>query len=189
MVVECHPRLVGRRALAFGELLDGKLEVAIGLETVHPLALARLGKEMTLDDFDRAAELLRDAGLRLRAFVLVGAPFVPPEEDARWVAESAALRLRARRGRRLAHPGARRQRRARGARAAGRVHAAAARDARGRARRLRQARRRRGPADLWDLERLASCPACFAARRERLERMNRTGVAEPRIACTECDGA
>src|SRR4051794_5575953 len=54
LIVECHPRLVGRRFREFRGLHAGELEVALGLETVHPEVLPRLNKEMTLDDFARA---------------------------------------------------------------------------------------------------------------------------------------
>ena len=62
----------------------------MGLETVHPEALARLNKRLSLDEFARAAAHLRRGQVGLRAFVLVGAPFVPPEEDVSWVARSVA---------------------------------------------------------------------------------------------------
>src|SRR5262249_16792611 len=61
--VECAPRLIGDRCLRFAERLAGRLEVAMGLETVHPEALPRLNKGLTLEDFDRAAGLLRQAGI------------------------------------------------------------------------------------------------------------------------------
>ncbi len=64
-----------RRLLFLGDTLAGELEVALGLETVHPRALPRLGKRMSLADFDRASGA---RGIAVRAFVLVGAPFVPP---------------------------------------------------------------------------------------------------------------
>lgn len=187
-VVESHARLLGRRALAFGELLDGRLEVAMGLETVHPEALPRLGKEMTVQDFDRAADLLRRAGLRLRAFVLVGAPFVPASEDAGWVARSAAHAFE---------------------RGAGVVSLIPVRGGNGALEELA----RRGDwappglgtleeafdaslglggcvvqADLWDLDRFSSCAQCLAARKERLARMNLSGSIEPRVACAVCGG-
>src|SRR5437899_7308270 len=44
VVVESHPRLVGERALRVRDLLDGSLEVAMGLETVHPEFVPRLTK-------------------------------------------------------------------------------------------------------------------------------------------------
>ena len=80
VVVESHPRLVGRRCRDFAAALgDGRLEVAMGLETVHPGALPQLNKRMTLADFDRTVERLAAWGVAARAFVLVGAPFVPPK--------------------------------------------------------------------------------------------------------------
>ena len=36
VIVECHPSLVGERCLRFKESINGTLEVALGLETVHP---------------------------------------------------------------------------------------------------------------------------------------------------------
>jgi uncharacterized Fe-S cluster-containing MiaB family protein len=64
--------------------LGGRLEVAMGLETVHPDVLPRLNKAMTLDDFDDAANRLSDAGIPLRAFVLAGLPWVPAREQREW---------------------------------------------------------------------------------------------------------
>lgn len=97
VVVECHPRRIAsprgeRRWRAFADSLAGRgsrLEVAMGLETIHPEALPRLGKGMDLGDFERAAERLLAAGVPVRAFVLVGAPFVPAAEAAAWAAASA----------------------------------------------------------------------------------------------------
>ena len=97
VVVECHPRLVGDRAEQFAAMLGRaaaaapgsagtkpRLQVAIGLETVHPEALPRLGKAMSLDDFAAAAARLRAIGAGVRAFVLIGVPYVAAEEAAEW---------------------------------------------------------------------------------------------------------
>src|SRR5947209_3906691 len=51
VTVECHPALLGQRCLQFQALVEGGLEVAMGLETAHPEVLARLNKRMTLDQF------------------------------------------------------------------------------------------------------------------------------------------
>src|SRR5262249_13617703 len=59
VIVESHPALVGESCRSFRCLLDGNLEVALGLETVHPSVLERLNKRMTIDDFRRAAERLQ----------------------------------------------------------------------------------------------------------------------------------
>lgn len=91
VLVECHPKLVGKSCLEFAERLGGRLQVAMGLETAHPEALSRLNKRANLDDFRRAADLLRRHGIELRTFVLVGAPFVPTEETVSWAERSAAF--------------------------------------------------------------------------------------------------
>lgn len=95
VTVECHPRLVlgargGARRRAFAAGLAGRLEVAMGLETAHPRAGAALGKDSDLATFASACEVLRGEGVEVRAFVLVGAPFVPPAEQVEWVVRSAA---------------------------------------------------------------------------------------------------
>ena len=95
VVVECHPRLVDGRVRRFADLLPGQLEVAMGLETAHPEALSRLGKQLTLEQFDRAAGRLRADGVDLRVFVLVGVPFVPAEEQAEWAVASVRYAARA----------------------------------------------------------------------------------------------
>lgn len=84
VIVECHPRLVGRRTWEFRCLLAAELEVALGLETVHPDVLPRLNKAMTLDDFDRAVRALRAADVAVRAFILVRPPFLTDAEGLEW---------------------------------------------------------------------------------------------------------
>ena len=64
----------------FRDQLGVSLEVAMGLETVHPEILPKLNKRMTLDLFQRAAERLRKDGIGLRAFVLVKPPFLAEAE-------------------------------------------------------------------------------------------------------------
>jgi len=189
VVVESHPRLIGRRCLAFAAALSGRLEVAMGLETVHPRALAGLNKRMTVEDFDRAAGRLAEAGIGLRAFVLVGAPFVSAEETVEWVVRSAAHAFE--RGARIVAliP-------VRGGNGAMEELAARGQFTPPSLAQLEEALDRClalggggvALADLWDLDRLTRCPACAAARRERLERINLTGSPEPRAACRECGG-
>ena len=80
VIVEAHPALVGEACLRFRDLIAGRLEVAMGLETVHPDVLPRLNKRMTLEPFAEAAAFLREAGIALRVFVLAGLPFLGEEE-------------------------------------------------------------------------------------------------------------
>jgi radical SAM enzyme (TIGR01210 family) len=103
VIVECHPRLVGRRCREFRRLLLEKgtgyfsekypvpfsrLEVALGLETVHPEVLPRLNKRMTLDDFAGAVGRLRADGVAVRAFLLVRPPFLADAEGLEWARRS-----------------------------------------------------------------------------------------------------
>ena len=74
IIVESHPAFVGESCLEFRDAVDGALEVAMGLETVHPEVLPRLDEGMTLGRFLRAAEFLPRERISLRAFVLVGLP-------------------------------------------------------------------------------------------------------------------
>jgi len=207
VIVECHPRLVGARAARFARRLaelappaaagagppgaanepaPRRLQVAMGLETVHPQALPRLGKAMTLDDFAHASARLRAVDVGVRAFVIVGVPFVPADETAAWAERSVAwafehgvehvslipvrddtdsLAALARRGDFVPPP------------------PSMVEDAFDRCLAL-------GggvvTVDAWDLDRLLRCEGCREARRARLLRMNLAGAVEPRIACERC---
>lgn len=159
----------------------------MGLETVHPLALERLNKGMTLDDFARAADVLRRSDIDLRAFVLVQPPFTPPEEAVHWALRS--LDFARDQGARLVAfiP-------TRGGNGAMEALAATGDFVPPRLstleevldRALESIATRGSPivvADLWDLERFSHCPTCFPSRSERLRRMNLSQQAEPRIFC------
>ncbi|MEM9556333.1 MAG: radical SAM protein [Acidobacteriota bacterium] len=94
VVVEAHPKLVGRRCRTFIERLGAAtLEVAMGFESLHPWALERSGKGVTVDDLRRAAARLREWGAALRAFVLIGAPFVPAAERVASTVETVETAL------------------------------------------------------------------------------------------------
>jgi radical SAM enzyme (TIGR01210 family) len=84
VIVESHPALIGDRCFHFGDLLSGQLEVAMGLETVHPLALERLNKGMNVEEFAAAAQSLRQHGVDLRVFLLVKPPFMAEGEALEW---------------------------------------------------------------------------------------------------------
>jgi radical SAM enzyme (TIGR01210 family) len=88
VIVECHPALVGENCFRFKEQLTGRLEVAMGLETVHPQILERLNKRMTTDQFAAAASLLREHDIDLRVFILVKPPFMRKEEALDWAERS-----------------------------------------------------------------------------------------------------
>jgi archaeosine synthase beta-subunit len=92
-IVECHPALIGRRCLEFRDLLSGALEIAVGLETVHPDVLERLNKRMTLDQFRRAADFLKTHAIDLRVFILVRPPWLSEDEGVEWAKRSLDFAL------------------------------------------------------------------------------------------------
>jgi radical SAM enzyme (TIGR01210 family) len=90
VTVESHASTVGPMTLEFASQVRGRLEVAIGLETIHPDALARINKRLDLAGFDRAAQFLADHDIDLRVFVLLGAPHVPASECIEWTVRTVA---------------------------------------------------------------------------------------------------
>jgi archaeosine synthase beta-subunit len=88
LIVENHPALVGDACLRFRDLLECRLEVAMGLETAHPEILARLNKRMTLDQFSGAANFLRRNEIDLRVFILVQPPYLPATDALYWAERS-----------------------------------------------------------------------------------------------------
>jgi uncharacterized Fe-S cluster-containing MiaB family protein len=144
---------------------------------------------MTLDQFARAADRLREHGIALRAFILVKPPFMDETVALDWAARSldfafdcgaavaaliptrfgnGALEALARHGSfsppRLAL-----------------LEAAAAYGL--------NLKRGRVLADLWDLERFADgepCAACWPARVDRLRAMNLQQELLPSIICESC---
>lgn len=93
VVVESHAKLIGRRALEFGEALNGRLQVALGFETVDQKALARLNKGLEVADLEKASALLRSRNIGLRAFVLIGTPFVSQKKQIAMTARTVEFAL------------------------------------------------------------------------------------------------
>jgi len=186
LIVETHPRLVGDKAIRFQDLLSGSLEVALGLETVHPEVLPRLNKRFTLAHFARAVEFLRHEGIGVRAFVLVKPPFLNEQEALESAVRSAEFAFSC---------------------GVDVVSLIPTRPGNGALDRLREAgefapptlstleraleraldlRKGRVFADTWDLAQFSACPACFVERRNRLQAMNRQQIILPRTACRVC---
>ena len=88
VIVESHPRMIGRRCMRFNEMVGGKLQVAMGLETVHPGVLPRLNKQMTLEQFADAARVLGASRIPVRAFILLRPPFLSEAEGVFWTKRS-----------------------------------------------------------------------------------------------------
>lgn len=189
VIVECHPTLVGERGFAFGERLDGQLEVAMGLETAHPEVLAKLNKRMTVEQFAGAAEKLHEHNIDLRVFLLVRPPFMKPEESLEWTQRSIDLAFQSE---------------------ATAVSLIPTRGGNGSMEALAQLGEFAPPslaaletsveygvrkgfgrvfADLWDLRRAAPrCAHCWPARIDRLQVMNLAQQVAAPIECAACGG-
>ncbi len=88
VIVENHPRLCGDRVWDFQQRLSGRLEVALGLETVHPEILPRLNKQMTVADFERACRDLQSRDCDVRTFVILRLPGMTESEGVDWALRS-----------------------------------------------------------------------------------------------------
>ena len=186
VIVECHPALVGDRCLKFRDLLCGHLEIALGLETIHPEALKKLNKRVSLDQFRAAANFVIKNNMSLRTFVLLQPPFIPTEESVVWAKRSidfsqdcgasvtALIPTRTGNGAldRLATAGQFTEP------TLGQLEDAmdyGVGQARGRV-----------LADLWDLDRFSSCKTCFPQRKSRLSKQNHVQQVPVRITCPSC---
>lgn len=186
VIVESHPALVGEAAARFSDLLDAPLEVAMGLETVHPEILPKLNKRMTLAQFENAARFLRDNRMDLRVFVLVKPPFLPEDEAVDWAARSidfafdcgaTVVSLLPTRG----GNGAMEQLARNGDFQPPQLATLEASLDYG-----LSLRRGRVFADLWDLRADAACAVCLPQRLDRLQKMNLAQAVLPAIDCAVC---
>lgn len=84
IIVENHPRIGASLHQQFSDRIDARLEVAVGLETVQPRWLDRIGKQMSRDQFDQYAKQLDAMGVDLRVFLIVGMPDNSIVEAMRW---------------------------------------------------------------------------------------------------------
>jgi radical SAM enzyme (TIGR01210 family) len=186
VTVESHANTIGEKTLAFSRKLRGRLEVAIGLETIHPVARERLNKKLDLERFCRAAQILSENHIDMRVFVLLGAPHVPRREAIDWTVRTVQYALQ---------------------QGAALVSVIPVRSGNGEMERLQALGDFFPPTlseiedtmdrcsslssavvsvDLWDAERFSSCDSCRPARVERLNRINLTGAVVSRVACSAC---
>jgi radical SAM enzyme (TIGR01210 family) len=185
VVVECHPALIGERCLRLAGLLAGRLEVAVGLETVHPQILEQLNKRMTVDSFHQAAELLARHRIALRVFLLLQPPYLNEPEGLEWTSRSLDVAFDCGATACTIIP-------TRGGNGAMETLAAAGNFKAPSLKALEAALEQglgkacgRVFADLWDVERLYACD-CSPARAARLAAMNRTQRIPAPIACESC---
>ncbi|MEI8224524.1 MAG: radical SAM protein [Bacteroidota bacterium] len=88
VIVESHPRLINEKCLLFRDMLKPDLQIALGLETVHPEILRKLNKQMTLGDFRNSVSYLTQHGILSRAFILLRPPFLSESEGIYWAERS-----------------------------------------------------------------------------------------------------
>jgi radical SAM enzyme (TIGR01210 family) len=186
VTVESHAKTIGPQTLAFARQIPGRLEVAVGLETIHPVAAAQLNKRLDLARFDRAAAFLSENGIDLRVFVLLGAPYVDADESVAWTLRTVEYAV---------------------ARGASIVSIIPVRGGNGELERLEALGHFTPPtlsqledaldgclqfksavvtADVWDAERLVACEHCKPKRVERLQVVSLTGREQQRITCDWC---
>ena len=186
VIVESHPNLVGEKCLSFRDSLAGELEVAMGLEIAHPEVLERLNKQMTLDDFKRAADFLNANRVRFRAFILLRPPFLSEQESVHWAKRSIDFAFDC---------------------GADCCTIIPVRSGNGAMEKLMEQgdfetpqissleevltygislRKGRVFADLWDLEHFSDCTNCFPSRFERINEMNLSQKLAVQVSCLAC---
>jgi radical SAM enzyme (TIGR01210 family) len=88
VIVESHPKLINEKCLNFRNMLKPDLQVAIGLEIVHPGILRKLNKQMTVEDFRNSVSYLTKHGISTRAFILLRPPLLSESEGIYWAERS-----------------------------------------------------------------------------------------------------
>ncbi|HEX5234615.1 MAG TPA: hypothetical protein VFW25_04715 [Silvibacterium sp.] len=186
VIVECHPAFVGDHCAEFRDLLAGRLEIAMGLETAHPGVLQKLNKQMTLPKFAHAADFLRSNDIDLRVFILVQPPFLPSKQALEWAKRSLDLAFDCGAVAATLIP-------TRGGNGAMEELAAAGEFAPPGIALLEAAakygvelRRGRVFTDLWNFKRNSSCAECFNRRVERLRVLNLTQRLVKPVVCSQC---
>jgi radical SAM enzyme (TIGR01210 family) len=184
VLVESHPAFIGKECLDFGKMLQGDLQVAIGLESVHPEILPLLNKGMTLESFKKGVGFLRTNGITVRAFILLRPPFLSEEEGVEWACRSidfafacgvevcSVIPVRAGNGAldQLSSQGYFEEP------SIGSLERVVAYGI--------GLQKGLVFGDLWDLERFSACDRCFDARKERLLQMNLQQLVPAGVTCS-----
>jgi radical SAM enzyme (TIGR01210 family) len=184
VIVENHPRLTNVNCIDFSARLNAKLEVAMGLETIHPEVLPKLNKQLTPNDFKKTTEFLRTNNIDVRAFILLNPPYLTKKkENIEWVIKTVQFAFESgtqtcsiiatRPGNGIMETLQKQGLYAPPTLDALEQVAATALD-------LKQGR---VFIDTWDISFLSNCPKCFQARKQRLEAMNRHQRIYPPITC------
>ncbi|UBM60502.1 hypothetical protein LAG90_07590 [Marinilongibacter aquaticus] len=184
VIVENHPRLCGQHCIDFDKLFPGKLEVAMGLESIHPEVMSKLNKQMSLEDFEKATKFLRQHDIDVRAFVLLNPPYLTDrEENIYWAIKAVEFAF---------------------ACGVNFCTLIPTRTGNGIMEELEKQGLYQAPelstledtleaclslnkgfvfADTWDLEKFTTCSACLEPRRARIEQMNLSQTVLPKITC------
>lgn len=185
IVVENHPKLCNNNCLEFKNLLKGNLEIAMGLETIHPDVLPKLNKQITTANFSAAASFLLENDIEFRAFILLNPPFLTgTDKNIHWTVKSVDFAFE---------------------NGAGACSIIPTRAGNGVMEKLQeegafvpptltaletafeeslQLRKGRVFADLWDLRQFSSCTHCFENRQARLNKMNLSQEVLPPVSCS-----
>lgn len=189
VIIENHPKLCDSACLDFQQLLSSQLEIAMGLETIHPEVLPKLNKQITTKNFAEATAFLSRNDIDSRAFILLNPPFLTdPEENISWTVKSVEFALDC------------------GVSACSIIPTRTGNGAMEKLQReghyvpptvgaleqaFEQSLRFDGGrifVDLWDLEQFSNCPHCFEERKRRLDQMNREQQICRPVQCTHCSG-
>lgn len=186
VIVENHPRMTDERCVRFRDQLGTRLEVALGLETVHPEVLPSLNKRMTIEDFDRAAEFLRGHQIDVRTFVLLKPPGLNERDGIEWSLRSISHAFAAGAGCCSVVP----TRSGNGyldrLKASGDFQPPTIRSMEEVLERAIALQQRRVFMDLWDVERFFDCWECGPDRAERIRQMNQSQQVQPALQCRSC---
>lgn len=185
VIVENHPKLIGPFIPEFKKQLGGSMEIAMGLETIHPEVLPRLNKKITKENFKKATHFLNEQGIAVRAFILLNPPFLTdPAANREWCCKSVKFAFKC------------------GATACSVIPT---RSGNGIMERLQDQGEFMPPklselemvfdmcldlktgrvfCDTWDLETFSNCDLCISKRKDRLHKMNLTQKILPPIICS-----
>lgn len=184
VIVENHPKLIGDFIPKFRDMLTGSFEIAMGLESIHPVVMPKLNKQITKENYRKASEYLVSNGIEVRAFILLNPPFLTDErENIEWCLKTTEFAFDC------------------GASSSSIIPT---RDGNGIMEKLREEGEYIAPklsafeevfdralnlnkgrvfADLWDLEKFSDCDECLEARKQRMQQMNIDQKVQKNIEC------
>ncbi|MEN8229112.1 MAG: radical SAM protein [Bacteroidota bacterium] len=184
VIVENHPLLTGERCLEFSRMIRPQLQVAMGLETIHPEVLQKLNKKMKPEEFQRSVSFLKENGISSRAFILLRPPFLTEEEGIHWAKKSLMYAFESGTDSCTVIPtragnGAMEHLQQNGLFAPPQLQSLEELHAYG-------IGLHAGPvfADTWNLEQFSRCDLCFDQKRHRIEQMNLLQGILPPVTCS-----